>query len=659
MLLYLGLAPTLGLSVIGCNQEASFSEVPTDMGRAPMRRLNRDEYDHTIRGVLGIDVSSVELLPRDEEAFDFFTISDALTVSPYHIESYEAVIDQGLAEFFGPFEATYGIEVEGDWTARGGGRRDGVDFWLIGESVVTQIELPFAGTHEIGVLGYAYNQGQPQVGLWVDDDFVATLTFTAPDPSNAQMRTAELDLSAGNHVIRLEQVSGFASLDRIDVTGPLDAERNYAPAFDTIATCRPEDAGDACVDEVLGNFLLRAWRRPHTAEAVAWARDLYQLGFDESNGTFEEGLRLAFKAILMAPEFLYREEVGASDDAELPRALDGYEVANRLSFFLWSSAPDDRLLQAAADGVLDTPGGVIGEARRMLEDPRAEALVDTFTAQWFDIDLLEGFTPDPTVYRSFDENLRASIIEEMRGLSGRFLRGEIDLEELLTSQESWLDQVLADHYRVPWAGSGWQWLSVEPAGRAGLLGTAGWQMAHSHAAGPSVVRRGKWVLGRLLCDSPPPPPPDINQDLEFVDFLGSVRFQEEQQRLVQPCHTCHQVMDPIGHAMGGFSAIGSDRPFDELGYRVDTAVEIDGTPISDLVELTSWVAADERLPRCVVEQTFMFALGRHAGEHDQPHLDDITDHFVNGGATFPALVSALTAHPVFRHRAKITEEGVQ
>ena len=648
----------LGLALSGCNQEASVGDTELDMGRAPLRRLNRDEYANSLRDLFGTETNAKQLLPADEEAFDFLVIADAHTVSPYHIESYELAIDEAITDFLGLYESNYRVEAEGDWASPIGGEADGNGYWVSPDGIAVQLDLNYSGTYELEISGYAWS-GFTDVDILHNGQVVATeVVFNAASPDFPQLRTFEVEVERGVHSFEIRnEGTGSPAFDYIQLHGPLGLEFRPSPTYDAIVSCDLSQ-GDGCVDEVLTNFLTRAWRRPIESSDLAWARSLYQLGYDATDGTPSEGLRVAFKGALLAPDFLYREEVGA-DEGQPPRPLSGVEVANRLSFFLWSSAPDEELLTAATAGELTEPEGIEAQVQRMLRDPRADALVDTFAAQWFDIDTLDRMTPEPTIYRDFDEELRAALIEEMRALSRRFLTGEISMYELLTLEETVANARLAGHYRLPYVGSGWQTIETDISDRRGLLGTGGWLMAHSHPGAPSVVQRGKWVLGRLLCDAPPLPPPDVNQDLELQQAVGSVRLQEEAQRGVEPCHTCHQVMDPIGHAMGAFDVTGGERRFDELGYRIDTQVAIGGDAQGGLADVAHWVAEDPRLPRCVVEQTFMFALGRPASDLDDNNLDAVTRRFLNNGAMFPSLVEALTTHSVFRHRGAIPVEDLQ
>ncbi|MBX2801950.1 MAG: DUF1592 domain-containing protein [Myxococcales bacterium] len=647
----------LAMGLFGCGQGGVISEATVEMGRAPLRRLNRIEYDNTMRDLMGVDTNPSRWLPPDEEAFDFHTIADALNVGPLHIDSMDIGADEVLNQFFGPVERTYIIEAEGSWMSRdGAGQRDGNGFYVLESGALrTTIDLPHAGTYLIEVDGYGAAGGSPTVTLHIDDEPIGDMVFAVP-PGSSFTRSFEVELDLGYHNITLQRQLGSVGIDAIDITGPINITWEPSDHYSRIMLCDVREEGVPCARRIIGGFQQLAWRRAIEESDVDWAMPLYELGYAEG-GTPEDGLRHAFKATLMAPDFLFRPEVGPEVGGD-PRELDGYEIASRLSYFLWSSTPDDQLLQAAADGTLADPDVLRQQTQRMLLDPRSTALVDSMASQWLDIDeLLEDVNPDPTLYPGFDDELRVSMAQEMRLMANDFIRGDMSLVELLTTHETTIDQRLALLYGldVPPAADVWTTVSMEGEDRMGILGTAGWMTAHSKPEGPSVVQRGKWVLNRLLCSAPPQPPPDINQDLDLRDTEGSVREQEERQRSVEPCHTCHQVMDPIGFSIGRFDGIGADRIYDELGYRIDTRVELEGAPAESLQDLADFVITDPRLNRCFAEKVFTFALSRPPADDDQRTLDSITSTFTRNGMTFPALVNAIVTHPVFRHRGDYRE----
>lgn len=652
-------------ALAACHREAPQTKPPEppaelELGRAPLHRLNHAEYDNTLRDLIGITGHPSELLPADEISSGFDNVAQALSLTSSHMEFFERGIDESLDELFGRYEITeqYGIQGEGPGVSyTGTGRPEGTWAYLIQDgSILTTLVVAYDGTFEVDLRGFAVGEGASEVSLWIDGAEVDRFVFSAPSSAPEELST-QLELDDGAHRIEIVVLdpspTRAAGIDGLQLTGPLDPEDGPSSTYSEIVTCDLL-AQTSCPSDVLSAFLRRAWRRPASDEAVAWAVSLY----DEeiaAGGTVDDGLRQAMKAILLSPEFLYRPELADSPQDGV-RALDGYEIASRLSYFLWSTTPDDVLLDSAGAGELQAVDAIEAQVDRMLADDRSGALIDNLAAQWLDLRELEQIQPDPVAYPLFDELLRTSMQQELRALATDFMDGTIALPALLARQEATIDRRLAEHYAVAWpGGEGMARISLSGTGRLGLLGTAGWLATHSHTDSPSAVRRGKWILSDLLCTVPPPPPPNVEVNLEPSEAEGSVREQEEAIRSGEPCAGCHAVMDPLGFALGDFDGIGAERAVDELGYPVDTTVTIDGRSLTGLEEVVGWIEADPRLPRCVVEKTFTYALGRPPAEEDQAHIDAITADFVDGGLTFPALIEALTTHPVFSSRGPYTE----
>ncbi|MEO0605701.1 MAG: DUF1588 domain-containing protein, partial [Myxococcota bacterium] len=291
-------------------------------------------------------------------------------------------------------------------------------------------------------------------------------------------------------------------------------------------------------------------------------------------------------------------------------------------------------------------GGVSTQARRMLTDPRADALLHNLGGQWLGIRDVTRVQPNPEVHAFFDDVLKRAMQQEMLSIAEPFLRGDAPFDTVLTLQEAAVSRRLAQHYRwLHQPGDGGRMQYPEPD-RLGLLTTAGWLSVTSHPDETSAVRRGHWILRQLLCDPPPAPPPDLEATVT-VTPEGSVREQEEAVRQQPPCASCHEVMDPLGYALHRFDAVGLERDADRYGYAIDDAVMLEGVPVQGAPALVDWVLTDPRLDRCIVQQTFTYALGRapDAGDHDV--IDDATSAFVAGGRRFPVLVEQLVTSRSF------------
>jgi Protein of unknown function (DUF1592)/Protein of unknown function (DUF1588)/Protein of unknown function (DUF1585) len=346
-----------------------------------------------------------------------------------------------------------------------------------------------------------------------------------------------------------------------------------------------------------------------------------------------------------------------AEDGEV-RELTPPELTSRLAAFLWSSLPDAELADLAATEKRIEADTLDAQVERMLADPRAAALVDNLAGQWLSIRVIDDLASAPGVYPDWDEQLRASMRTEMRLLSEDFFSGKSTLAELLAAESTWIDQRLAEHYGLEWDDGAAEWaqLSTVGTGRLGFLGTAGWLATQSHAESPSAVFRGKWVLDRLLCDPPPPPPPGVVAVLTFTPAAGPVREQEESRRTDPTCQVCHERIDGIGFVFGNFDGIGAWRTTDELGYPIDTSGDLYGAPVSDLPSLLTEMLRDDSVPRCVVEQTLTYALGRPLRDVDDPLIDELTATFVAGGLTFDALAGAIVQSDAFQWRGELGEE---
>lgn len=423
-----------------------------------------------------------------------------------------------------------------------------------------------------------------------------------------------------------------------------------------VAPCDEATAGEAvCAEQVLGAFTARAWRRPVTHDELDWVLAVYAeaaklgLGYDAS-------LEAAMKAVLLAPEFVFRVEADAVGG---PRYLDGYELASRLSYFLWSSMPDEALFAAAADGSLLAEDGLQAQVVRMLADEKADALVASFASQWLGARAVDQLAPVAALYPGFDESLRRSMKEEILRDAADAVLGGAPIDRLFTADRSWIDARLAEHYAVPFdpADGEWQSTSLLPA-RRGVLGTAGWLAAHSHGERPSVVLRGKWVLEELLCQEVPPPPPGVTTDVVIVDDAGSVREQEEAARQTpeSTCGDCHGQMDPYGHALGNFDAIGAERAVDELGFPIDTVVTLPtGEEVESILGALDLLVADPRFAQCVAEKAFRYGIGRSLRVEDAPYVEAYTDALVTNDLVFEAVVSSIVRSDPFRMKGPLPE----
>jgi hypothetical protein len=657
----------------GCNDDDGDNDdvaevLPEDPGNRPLSRLNQLQYNNAVRDLLGTEKRPADVFPRDEVANGFDNQGNALTTTSVHVELWEGAANQVLDEMFGRViesETLQVVEAEDPELVRvlNGDQvviNDAVAFLAEG-GIEASMYAEFDGTFEITATASGVLAGSarlPELVITVDGIDVGTFEVTTQGDVFADY-TAQADLGVGIHTVRFtianpfidrdEGVTRAVVMDRFAFVGPIDPQTGATAAYDTFVPCDTTGQPDrACAEQAVAAFAERAWKRPLTDEDVAWAVAFYDAAL-ATGETESWSLQYAFRAILLAPDFVYHVEIDPLGDTTV-RALDAFEVADRLATFLWSSLPDQELLDAAADGSLLAEGGIEAQAARMLADPRSEALVDSLATQWFDIDTLESFAPDPYLYPQFDTDLSRSMQTELRLLADGFFRGTDDVRTLLLREESWIDQRLSSLYGVPFAGEEAESFALGATGRTGLVGTAGWLAAHSRADAPSAVRRGKWVLESLLCSAPPPPPKDVVDSFEPVESGGSIREQEEALRGEEYCQGCHREMDQIGFVLYGYDAIGMVRSVDEFGYPIDPNVILGGVAMSTPAELSQWIADDPRLPDCIAEITMTYATGRGMRGADVDDIDLAREQFDAGGMRFAELVNAIVTSVPFRYR---------
>lgn len=423
-----------------------------------------------------------------------------------------------------------------------------------------------------------------------------------------------------------------------------------------LITCDPRSMGDReCARQVLERFLPRAWRRPVTDAEIERVLGLFDLPLQEGEG-FDEGMKLALHAILVSPEFIFRVEKDPEPGQKF-RKLDGYEIASRLSYFLWSTMPDDELFHAAATGRLDTPEGLEAEVDRMLRHEKAKALVENFAGQWLTVRAIERATPDPTVAPEWDEELREAMKRETQLVFEEILRENRNLLDLLDADFTYLNERLARHYDVDGVvGPEFQRLP-SPEGRAGILTHAGFLTFTSNPTRTSPVKRGLWVLSQLLCEEPPAPPPGVEGLPEDGEPTGTLREQMERHRTDPTCASCHDTMDTIGFGLEEFSPIGKFRTVDDAGFAIDSSGQLpDGSIFDGAVELARILRNHPNVSTCMTEHALTYALGRTLTRSDECSVERIKEKFEAGGSTFAALARAIATSEPFRLRAAEKEE---
>ncbi|HJK93154.1 MAG TPA: DUF1592 domain-containing protein [Polyangiaceae bacterium LLY-WYZ-15_(1-7)] len=461
---------------------------------------------------------------------------------------------------------------------------------------------------------------------------------------------------------------GFTTIGGSELTIPPRAAEQYEAAAREVADaifddptrraaflgCEPTSATDPCLRAWLTSFGRRAWRRPlEPAELDALSTLVADLA--ERFGAPHEGARWALVAMLQAPDFLFRVEVGELDPSDpTRRRYTSWEMASRLSYLVWSSTPDDALLDAAARGELVTDEGLERQLDRLLADPRADAALARFFGEFASLERLETVSKDPELYPELTPSLRASMRRELELLFAEIASDpDADFRALFDTNVTYVDSELAALYGLPDPGEGVHRTTLpEGAGRGGLMGRAGILSLWAHATLTSPTLRGRFVRASLLCEDIPPPPPGVDTTLEHDPEAGPQTMRErlEEHRSNPVCAGCHDEMDPIGFALERFGPLGEWRETDE-GLPIDTATELDGAPIDGAAELGDVLATDDRVAACVARRLFRYGTGHLELESEEAAVRALGEGFADRGYVFRELLRELVLSDAFRTAA--------
>ncbi|HVH28933.1 MAG TPA: DUF1592 domain-containing protein [Vicinamibacterales bacterium] len=674
-----------------------------------LHRLSRTEYQNAVRDLLALDALPQEmdfstLLPPDNISSGFDNIADLLFVSPATMERYLdaarkisrlALGDPGMP----PMVNIHRLSPEHWQDARVDelpfGTRGGIGirstFPVDGEYDV-KLEIAGAGreVHELEItvdgerlhvvkIGGAPASGAPAAQA---PQAAATAGQTpsaaaAPGAGNAGSALEfRIPVKAGVRLVGITFVERNQARDE-ETLKPRMRARGTKPALVSalisgphrvagpgdspsrrrILVCQPANANQelGCAREILSTLVRRAYRRPGSDAEVDRLLPFYVAG--RAEGGFDRGIQKALERLLVSPQFLFRIERDPSNAASgTAYRVSDLELASRLSFFLWSSIPDDELLDVAIRGTLKQPAVLEQQVRRMLADARSESMVTNFAAQWLFLRDLESKRPDEILFPEWDETLRAALSRETELFLSSILRENRSVLELLTANYTFLNERLARHYRIPNVQGSYFRRVTLPEGslRGGLLGQGSVLTVTSYAARTSPVVRGKWVLENLLAAPPPPPPPNVPAlkiESEEPGRMLTMREATVRHRASPVCASCHARMDPIGFAMENFDAVGKWRDND-VGAPIDTSgVLPDGTQIDGLTSLKqALLASPEQFVSAVTEKLLMYALGRNLQYYDVPAVRRIVRDSARGEYTFSALVSGIVKSTPFQMR---------
>jgi mono/diheme cytochrome c family protein len=676
-------------------------------GRSFVHRLNRTEYANAIRDLLDLEIDVTALLPADDESDGFDNIADVLKVSPSLLEQYLVASRKISSLAVGspaivPISQIYRLppdlsqedHVDGLPLGTRGGIRIHHHFPLDAQydfsvgllqnivGYVTGLEWP----HQLEIAIDGERVFVAPVGGDADNRMSDTNLGVAKDTLDARLKT-RVPVKAGPRTVTVafirknssesdeplepftrdldpQNMNGVPLIEFVQIAGPFQPTGSGDTASRRrVFSCRPSTGGavlsgpradeETCARKILSTLARRAYRRPVADEDLATLLSVYNAA--RIRGTFESGIEQALRLILTSPKFLFRVETDPPNaaPATLARVSD-LELASRLSFFLWSSLPDEQLLNAAIQGRLKDPAALDGQVRRMLADPRAEALVKNFAGQWLFLRNLQNHLPDREEFPNFDDNLRQAFRRETELFFQSILREDRSVLDLLRADYTFVNERLARHYRIPGVvGTHFRRVRVKDEARKGLLGHGSILTVTSYPNRTSPVLRGKWVLENLLGTPPPPPPGDVPPLKE--NSAGSkplsIRELMAQHRESPACAGCHRVMDPLGFSLENFDGIGQWRGKEASGP-VDPSGELaDGTKLDGAISLRNVLLnRSEQFVRTLTEKLLIYGLGRGFEHTDMPTVRTIVRDARRNDYRFSAIVVGIVKSPPFQLR---------
>ena len=682
--------------------ENASRNVKPDPGRVTVRRLNRVEYRNSVRDLLGVDYDPTESFPADDVGHGFDNIGDVLTMSPLLMERYlEAaeviatrvilvnppkpstnyqniknlnprhkdvpdirfrLLDPNATEPWksGPFttpaaplkllpdaetyfRATLYAETESDTPVK-------VALFIHGEKL-EDISAPDELSQLVGVDPISNNNIK----------ILKIFDITTRDPKKTQTieflvsRIANIE-NAGIAMVKPEHGEPQAKLQIRSITsvGPLETR---PPSHLKILACTPDIPQAEQTGEVLTRLLRKAYRRPPSNQEVEELAQFVE-SFQAEGAKWEACIQQAVKVILCSPKFLFRLELDDRPQTEAPRPIDEFQLASRLSYFLWSSIPDDELLELAEKNMLTA--SLEPQVKRMLADPKATELATNFGVQWLQIQRLDTVTPDPKLFTTFGPKLRADMLKETELFLESIFREDRSILELLDADYTFLNQRLSAHYGIwknaqgePIKGSEFQRIALQNSERGGILTQASVLTVTSNPNRTSPVKRGRWVLEQVLGSPPPPPPPNVPELEEDHDAITGTTLRErlEQHREDPACANCHAKMDPIGFAMENYDAVGKFRMKDGE-QKIDSAGQFpDGTSFDGIADLKQILKNRKiQFAQCLTEKMLTYAIGRGLGYYDRPTIERIVTELEAKDYKISVLITEIVKSDPFRLR---------
>src|SRR5580692_3313707 len=629
-----------------------------------IHRVNRTEYGDAIHNLLALDIDPAAYLPADDASYGFDNVASGLNVSPALVEGYVTAATKisrlALGHETEPARKVYHVREDYSQEAH----VDGLSFGTRGGMLIHHY-FPADGEYLISwipvrtsVSGlYGGDSEDEKLEVTIDGERLKLfkLGTDVPLSSNKDKNEVRVPVKAGPRTIGLafiattyvpnvdlnrhykrsilddNLIDGFTftpQVSSVTVAGPYNATRTTdTPSRRRIFVCQPATSAEElpCARKILSTLARQAYRRPVTEADTETLLSFYQKG--RNAGSFDDGIERALELILAHPEFVFRtEDAPANAKPGQPYRVSDLELASRLSYFLWSTGPDDELMNLAAQKKLRNPGVFEQQVRRMISDPRSHELVKNFAGQWLQLRTLQSSTPEGVIYPDFDDNLRQAFRTEAEMFFDSIIREDRSVIDLLNADYTFVNERLAAHYGIPNVyGSQFRRVKLDGAldVRRGLLGKGSFELVTSVADRTSPVQRGKWVLTNILGVLPPDPPPGVPLLKETAEGGGTVeqtmRQRMEEHRANPACASCHKMMDPIGFALENFDGVGTWRTA-QFGQTLNASGQlVDGTKLDGVVSLReALVRYSPQFVRTLTEKLLTYALGRGVEYEDMP-----------------------------------------
>jgi mono/diheme cytochrome c family protein len=648
-----------------------------DPGRPTIRRLNRNEYTNTIRDLLGVDFKAAESFPSDDVGYGFDNIGDVLSMPPLLLEKYLAAAEtivnkavvvpkqimsvknvrrpQNVGSTLGPFSKQ---------DRRIALTKNGAAF--------LEHEFGYTGEYIFRARAYGEQAGKelPKLEIQVDRKSIGSHDVDAAE-GKPKVYESRVKVTAGRHDVRFAFVNDFEDkeskddkrkdrnlyVEQMEIEGPFNPDMPAMPeSHQRIFVAAPTADADreAAAKKVIDAFATRAYRRPVKPDEVARLMKLFQFA-DEQKGPFEQSMKHVLKAVLVSPHFLFRIERDLEpNNPQAVHPVNQFELATRLSYFLWSSMPDAELFGLAEKGKLRDPGVLEVQVRRMLKDSKSGSLAENFAGQWLMLRTFATMTPDRGTFRNFDLFIRSAMNRETEMYFDHVVREDRSVLEFLDSDYTFLNDRLARHYGIDGVnGSNFRKVTLTDRNRGGIITHGSILTVTSNPTRTSPVKRGKWILENILGTPPPPPPPDVPElpvDEKAV-LTGSLRQRMEKHREVASCAVCHQKLDPLGFGLENFDGVGAFRRKDG-NFDIDASGELpDGSKFNGPQEMRKVLIAKADLFRKnLAEKMLTYALGRGLEYYDRCAVDDLVKAMKKSEDRFSTLMIGVVQSDPFQKR---------